>query len=223
MISDFRNLKIDKISSFKHRILNDLTTRNIINDCMPKPAIFFDRDGVIIKDCHYISKPEKVEILDGAKEIMIYAKRIGFLIIVVTNQSGITRGFLNWDDYEKVTLRMLSYIGNPFLIDGIYANSNSPEMREEKKCWRKPNPNMIFAAKEDFNLDLGNSIIIGDRLTDLEAGKKAGIRRFVHVMTGHGRNERENIKKEFSGLTDSFDLFLIDNLLEFPLRKLKFE
>ena len=222
-MSDFKDLKIDKISSFNHRILNNLTARNIINNSSPKPAIFFDRDGVIIKDCHYISKPEKVEILKGVKEIMIYAKRIGFLIIVVTNQSGITREFLTWDDYEKVTLRMLSHIGKPFLIDGIYANSNSPEIREEKKCWRKPNPNMIFAAKEDFNLDLGNSIIIGDRLTDLVAGKNAGIRRFVHVMTGHGENERENIKKEFSGSSDTFDLFLINNLLEFPLRKLKID
>jgi len=221
MTSDFKNLKIDKISNFKHRILNNFYARNVINTCSPQPAIFFDRDGVIIKDCHYISNPDKVEILKGAIEVMIYAKKIGFLIIVVTNQSGITRGFLNWDDYEKVTLRMLSHLGNPILIDGIYANSNSPDMTEEKKCWRKPNPNMLLAAKEDFNLDLENSIIIGDRLTDLVAGKNAGIRKFVHVMTGHGKNERACIKKEFSGSYDSFDLFLIGNLLEFPLRELK--
>ena len=155
MISELKNFKIDRISSFKHRILNNSTARNVINNCSQQPAIFFDRDGVIIKDCHYISNPERVEILKGVKEVMIYAKSIGFFVIVVTNQSGITRGFLNWDDYEKVTLRMLSHIGKPFLIDGIYANSNSPEMKEEKKCWRKPNPNMIFAAKEDFNLDSG--------------------------------------------------------------------
>ena len=82
----------------------------------PNKAIFFDRDGVLIKDMHYIKDSKYVSLMKGAKEILNYTNNLGYLNIVITNQSGISRNFFTWEDYESVTNRMLAMINIPEII-----------------------------------------------------------------------------------------------------------
>lgn len=191
-----------------------------------KPAVFFDRDGVLIKDCHYISKPEEVELEQGALEILNLSKSKDWLNIVVTNQSGISRGYSTWEEYKLVTARFLELIGDNLLIDGIYANGC---LEDYKSNWRKPNTGMLEQAKIDLNIDIKNSILIGDRLTDIKAGARAGLKNLFHVLTGHGKKEREDLlsnnslrsKNNIEYLTfveenNNCKLFLIDSLIDLP-------
>lgn len=191
-----------------------------------KPAVFFDRDGVLIKECHYISKPEEVELEKGALKLLNFFKSKNWLNVIVTNQSGISRGYSTWVDYKKVTERILEIIGNKSLIDGIYANGCK---NNSESNWRKPNSGMLNAAKIDLNIDIANSIIIGDRITDLQAGARAGLKNIFHVLTGHGEKERKDLfnknnflKKTnngeffiFNDKNNNCKLFLLDNLGDF--------
>ena len=153
-----------------------------------RPALFIDRDGVLIEDKHYLSDAELVQLCVGSKEILLSAQSLGYPIVVITNQSGIARGYFDWNAYERVTDRLLTLLGAEVAISAIYANGYSPTSPD--KTWRKPSPGMLLAATEDLNLDLKHSVLIGDRLCDLEAGANAGLATVVHVLTGHGKKER---------------------------------
>ena len=137
-----------------------------------KPAIFCDRDGVIIKDCNYISNPNDVSILKGTKELLNFANKLNWHFIIITNQSGIQRGILDWTQYEAITLKMLELIENKEHISGIYANGCGPDSNDS---WRKPNIGMIKEASIDFNIDIKSSILIGDEVSDIQAGIAAGV------------------------------------------------
>ena len=158
-----------------------------------KPALFLDRDGVILKECDHLSDPNKVYLEKGVKSFTEFISSKNIPIIVITNQSGIQRGKYNWKDYELVTRKMLKLLGNKVKIHAIYANSEDRTIQNIK--WRKPSPEMIFLAKRELNIDLFNSVLIGDRNSDLEAGINANIKNLIHVKTGHGEREREFIKK----------------------------
>ena len=149
----------------------------LINKRNIAPALFLDRDGIIIEDCHYIKNPHDVKIMKGAKHLINYFKKLGWKVIIITNQSGIERGFFVWKDYEKVNNKMIELLNLESKIDAIYANGCGPNSRLSN--WRKPNPDMLFEAKDDFNIDLEGSILIGDRLSDLKAGYKAGIKSII--------------------------------------------
>ena len=184
------------------------------------PALFLDRDGVIIKDCHYIKDPKDVELEEHSFELIKYAKNNNWIIIVITNQSGISKGLLTWKSYQLVTNKMISLLGevNPF--SGIYANSELDNFKDNN--WRKPSPNMIIEASFDFPIDIKKSLIIGDRLTDIQAGARAGLKNAFHVLKGHGIKERQLISKFmdskgiFSDSEFSIKLDLIDSLKNFP-------
>lgn len=181
-----------------------------------KPAIFCDRDGVLIKDCDYISNPNQVKILKGVQELLNFAKVLNWHFIIITNQSGIHRGILNWIDYESITQRMLEVIGHKDYISGIYANSCGPHSNDS---WRKPNIGMIKEASIDFNIDIKRSILIGDRLSDMIAGYRASCRKLIHVETGHGVSELNSVKSYFEKerLNNSMNnskIFFLKDLLE---------
>ena len=156
-----------------------------------KPALFLDRDGVIIKECNYIRDPSFLELEKGVLELFFSATRNCWPIIIITNQSGIEKGFFSWDDYHKVTNKMLHLIGSEFKPSAIYANSQKEFLN--KDCWRKPSPNMIFQASKDLNIKLSDSIFIGDRLSDIKAAINSGIGNIYHVKTGHGHKERKDV------------------------------
>ena len=215
----------------KKYLYSSIIPRNLSTQ---KPAIFFDRDGVLIKDCHFISSADKVEIEDGVRELIKFAKSNDWIVIIITNQSGISRGYFTWDEYKSVTNRFLEDLGLPSCIDGIYANGFDDT---RYSYWRKPNPGMIFEAQFDFNIDLSQSILIGDRFSDIKAGLKSNIQTLFHVLTGHGFKERSEIVQDLSkdkyvesyknkelSLNEkgkSTKIYLIDNLKCFPKNFLK--
>ena len=112
---------------------------------------------------------------------------------MITNQSGISKNYLSWQDYKAVNNRMIQLLGEQNPINAIYANSYTSD--KPKSNWRKPNPSMIFKAINDLNLNLTKSILIGDRVSDIIAGQRAGIPKIFHVLTGHGKKERDEILK----------------------------
>tara|TARA_S200000501_G_C20850132_1_gene755311 strand:- start:1338 stop:2000 length:663 start_codon:yes stop_codon:yes gene_type:complete len=185
-----------------------------------KPALFLDRDGVLIKDCHYISSVKQVEIEKGAKKLVRFAFNYGMHIIIVSNQSGISRNKISWDDYFKVTNKMISLFGKPNPFSAIYANSQGPNTKF--KNWRKPSPNMILRATKLLNIDIDKSIIIGDRLTDIIAGINSGIKLLVHTKTGHGMKEKIKLNNFIIKNKTNKDLkfIKIKNLFEFPLKNI---
>jgi len=155
------------------------------------PALFVDRDGTVIEDPGYIYNPEKVRLIPGAAATLRRFRDAGFSLILVTNQSGIGRGLYGWADYEAVAARLRSLLdAEDVIFDAELACAHAPDAH----CtWRKPAPGMIREAAARLDLDLGRSVIAGDKLTDLEAGAAAGIARLVHVATGHGATERERV------------------------------
>ena len=177
-----------------------------------RPALFLDRDGVIIKEKHFISKPSDVELEDGISDLIDLANMLQLPIVIITNQSGIARRITTWDDYFQVTEKMLSLIHPQNTLIAIYANGlgvDSPNF-----SWRKPSPEMILNAANFLKLDLSRSLLIGDRLSDLTSGLNAGLLNFFHLSTGHGNEEREEVKKFFSQdkYSDSIKIGYIDKL-----------
>jgi D,D-heptose 1,7-bisphosphate phosphatase len=158
---------------------------------MTEKAIFLDRDGTIIVERAYISKEEEVKLLEGAAEGIKLLKKLGFMVIVITNQSGIARGFFTIEDFEKVNQRMLELLRIKGAdLDGIYfcphlKGGIVSKYNIECEC-RKPKPGLIFKAVVKHNISLAKSFLIGDDIKDLLAGKNAGMRTIL-VLTGYGR------------------------------------
>lgn len=186
----------------------------------PTPALFLDRDGVVIEEKHYLCNPNEVSLCPGSKELIKAAHEMKWAIVVITNQSGIARGFFDWSDYERATDRLLKLLGASAPLAGIYANGHGPDAPAES--WRKPSPAMLLEASRELNLDLKQSLLIGDRLSDLEAGARSGLQRVIHVLTGHGQSERASIKawaeRQRKGFSQNqkTELWFLDSLLEFP-------
>ena len=189
----------------------------------PRPALFLDRDGVVIEDKHHLSHPDEVELCPGIHKLLKHAQQSGWPVVVITNQSGIARGYFGWEAYDAVTRRLLRLLGDDAL-SGIYANGHGPDTAANS--WRKPSPAMLNAAAADLNLDLQRSLLVGDRLSDLQAGARAGLRWVAHVCTGHGELERDQVvswhkhnrltKRENSFL----ELALLGTLQNFPLERI---
>ncbi len=156
-----------------------------------RPALFLDRDGVMIEDMNYLSDPNGISLFPGCGEVLRKAGAAGVYTVVVTNQSGIGRGYFGWADYFRVECKLIELLKREGAVpDAILANSAAGE-----HVWRKPNPGMLLAAAEVLNIDLGRSLIAGDKASDLEAGRHAGLSKGVHVSTGHGKCGTEAVRK----------------------------
>ncbi len=189
-------------SNSNHHVLILSCKKELKKSVLSRPALFLDRDGVLIEDKHYLSNPYDVELIDGASELLYECNKIGIPTIIVTNQSGINRGYYSWNDYEKVTYKLLKLLGKSSLPSAIYGNSLVESNSLES--WRKPGIGMLLAAKKDLDIDLNNSILIGDRLSDLIAAHSANLSSVVHVLTGHGLVERSFVKSRFNESKQSF-------------------
>lgn len=179
-------------------------------------SLFLDRDGVIIKECNYLHEACKVKLEHGIRDLIKAAKEKGFLVFVVTNQSGIERGYFGWDEYETVSIEMCNQLGKAYMVDGIIAWGGASESE-----FRKPNGKMLKIIECLFNVDMTRSILIGDKLTDILAGKACNIGMLVQVAAGHGKteirkytNKRENLIHGTSMLyhedTDTSAVFVRD-------------
>jgi D-glycero-D-manno-heptose 1,7-bisphosphate phosphatase len=142
-------------------------------------AVFLDRDGTIIHDADYCSDPKQVRVFEGVPEALRRLKGKGYKLIVITNQSGIGRGFFTLEQYRAVEAEVLRQLGLG-LIDATYFCPDAPE--QPSKC-RKPAPGMILEAVRDHRIDPGRSFFIGDKEIDAECGHNAGVRT-IRVRTG---------------------------------------
>jgi D-glycero-D-manno-heptose 1,7-bisphosphate phosphatase len=177
----------------------DLTDAWLRIDARPMataPAVFLDRDGTIIENVPYLADPAGVIVLPGARETIAAYRAMGFAIVIVTNQSGVARGLFDAMAYRAVEARVLECLG-PGLVDAVYACPFHPEgggVFGADHPWRKPRPGMLRDAASRFGVDLARSVMIGDSLSDIQAGVAAGVDSAIHVLTGHGRRERPAVE-----------------------------
>ncbi|MHC1764058.1 MAG: D-glycero-alpha-D-manno-heptose-1,7-bisphosphate 7-phosphatase [Verrucomicrobiia bacterium] len=149
-----------------------------------KRAVFLDRDGTIIAERNYLSDPAQVEVFPGAGRALKQATDNGFLLFIVTNQSGIGRGYYTVDDMHRVNRRVLEVLARDQVrIEKVYF---APEAPDQPSRGRKPSPQFLFDARDEFSVDLARSYVIGDKLIDLECGWNAGVRMPLLVRTGYG-------------------------------------
>lgn len=150
---------------------------------MPIKTIFLDRDGVINKEVGYLSKKDDFIFIDGIFLACRKFSELGYRIIIVTNQSGIARGLYSIIDYQKLTKWMLNEFenNNVFITDVFYCPHDP---KASCKC-RKPNPGMLLEAKKKYSISMKNSWLIGDKETDIQAARSAGINNTILVKSGH--------------------------------------
>ena len=155
-----------------------------------KPAIFLDRDGVLIEEKHYLHRPEEVVILPGVAPALRQLQTAGYLLVIVTNQSGVGRGYYTLADVEAVHAHLLRELaGQGVSFAKVYV---APEAPDQPSRGRKPSPQFLLDARAEFDLDLSRSYLVGDKLIDLECGWNAGVRKCFLVRTGYGaQTERE--------------------------------
>ena len=149
----------------------------------PSPAVFIDRDGTIMEDADYCSHPKDVRIFPGVPEALRRLKSQGFKLIIITNQSGIGRGYFTLDQYRAVESEVLRQLGDG-LVDATYYCPDVPG--QHSKC-RKPAPGMVVKATQDHQIDLSRSFLIGDKEVDVECAHNAGVRA-IRVGTGIQRD-----------------------------------
>lgn len=152
-----------------------------------RPALFLDRDGVINVDRGYVSRIADFEWMPGIFDVARAARELGLPVVVVTNQSGIGRGYYSEDDF----LALMAFVRERFSSEGapltaVYHCPFHPDAIEERfrdpdHSWRKPRPGMLLAAGDDLGIDLPRSIMLGDRIVDLQAGAAAGIRTLALI------------------------------------------
>ena len=148
---------------------------------MKSPALFIDRDGTIIKqiDGHYISSIEQIELIENIFPAILMLQNEGYLIIIVTNQAGINKGILSNEQVDEINQHIIQLLKKQGIdISAVYVCPHKPE--EQCKC-RKPQPGLLLKAAKEHNIDLENSIIIGDTDKDTEAGLNAGLKKVIKI------------------------------------------
>ncbi len=149
------------------------------------PAVFLDRDGTLMREVNYCSDPNAVEIFDGVSDSLRSLKEAGYKLFVITNQSGIGRGYFSEEQYRAVEAELSRQLGAN-LLDATYYCPDKPDTGSRR---RKPSPEMVLEAARDHHLDLARSFFVGDKAIDIECGKNAGVRTIL-VQTGYGTGER---------------------------------
>jgi len=169
-----------------------------------KRAVFLDRDGTLIVEKNYLHRVEDVDVFPGATGALARLVAAGFQLVVVTNQSGIGRGYYTLADAERVN----AFVAAEFARAGapILKSYIAPEAPDQPSRVRKPSPQFLFDARDEFGLDLANSFMIGDKLLDLECGWNAGVKRSLLVRTGYGaeyeRDAAEKLKQNQAVVVD---------------------
>lgn len=154
------------------------------------PAIFLDRDGTLIAERHYLHTPEEVEFIPGSAAALRSLQDAGFLLFIVTNQSGVGRGYFTLADVDRVHCHIEAELAaEDVTFDGFYV---APEAPDQPSRGRKPSPAFLHDAAAEHGIDLARSYVIGDKLIDLQTGWNAGCAASLLVRTGYGSaTERE--------------------------------
>lgn len=179
--------------------LNETVKRHLIDPAPrfrdqrnPLPAVFLDRDGVINEEVHYLSDVADLRLIKGAAQAIKRLNDAGIPVIVVTNQSGVARGYFTEDQLFEIHKALVAKLSDQKAsVQGIYYSPYHPsgqgDYRRDSTC-RKPEPGMLQAASDEFVINLSESILIGDRINDIRAGHAAGTKAIM-VRTGHGASE----------------------------------
>lgn len=184
------------------------------------PALFLDRDGVLIADENYLADPQLVRLLPGVPAALLRARQAGYRLICVSNQSGIGRGYFGQDDFHRVMLRLEEQLASHGVqLDSYHFCPHSPD--DDCPC-RKPRPGMLVEARRLFQLDLKSSWMIGDKGSDVAFGRQEGMGS-VLVRTGYGQSEEEAVRSRWEedsrvliaeDLPEAIDLILQQNRQE---------
>jgi D,D-heptose 1,7-bisphosphate phosphatase len=175
-------------------------------------ALFLDRDGTLNVEKGYITHPDQIELAPTVPEALVLAKKLNYRLIVITNQSGIARGFLNEEQLGLIHARLNQLLSaHGVQIEAFYYCSKHPD---DPTRMRKPKPDLLIRASDELNLDLQNSIMIGDRVLDVKAGYNAGCGSLGLIQGDFFEKE----KIEADGIADLLSgkskFFRAPNLLE---------
>lgn len=177
---------------------SESTSKFIIknNKLKSKKGLFLDRDGVLIKDVHHIKSPEEVVLCKNVREFLRKARNKGFELIVVTNQSSVSRSIISYEEYKIITEKFLSLIDYELYPDLILSSFHLPknENKLENFNWRKPGEGMINYAINLQKYEKSESGLIGDKLTDLMAGNRAGLSNIAYIKSDLHKDESLVIK-----------------------------
>ena len=150
---------------------------------MPIKTIFLDRDGVINKEVNYLSKIDDFEFIEGIFDACLYFQKLGYQIIIITNQSGIARGYYSEGDYQLISKWMLTQFEDKGIT--ILDILHCPHGPDSTCDCRKPQPGLLLKAKSKHNVDMQKSWMIGDKERDIQAANAAGIQNTILVRSGH--------------------------------------
>ncbi len=152
-------------------------------------AVFLDRDGVINIEKEYLYKIEEFEFIDGVFESVIYLQKLGYKLFIITNQSGIARGYYSLDEFNKLSSWMMDEFSKKGVkIEKLYFCPHGPN--DNCSC-RKPKTGMIDDALKEFDIDLAQSILIGDKISHIKCARNPKIGLSVIVKSGHSFDEKE--------------------------------
>lgn len=177
-------------------------------------AVFIDRDGTISEDKHFLKDPDDLELIPGSTKGIKMLNKMGYKIIVVTNQSGVARGYFSEDSVKTVNARLKELLKTGGAhIDALYycphhPTDGIPPYKGDCEC-RKPATGMIDSAVSDFNIDPSVSYVVGDKLVDIELAHRAGAKGIL-VKTGYGNKEIKRLSEESQITPD----YIAENLLE---------
>ena len=148
-------------------------------------AVFLDRDGTLIEERNYLCRPEDVVIFPGAGQALRTLQDAGFQLFIVSNQSGVGRGYFTMTDVENVHRHLFNELSR----EGVHFRKVyiAPEAPDQPSRGRKPSPQFLFDARDEFGIQLAESFMIGDKWIDLECGWNAGVKRALLVRTGYGK------------------------------------
>jgi D-glycero-D-manno-heptose 1,7-bisphosphate phosphatase len=163
-----------------------------------KRAIFIDRDGTLILEKEYLHRVDQVQFVKGAIQALRRAVEAGYLLVMVTNQSGVGRGYFTLADVENVHQHIARELAaEEVSLCAIYI---APEHPDVPSRGRKPSPQFLFDARDEYDIDLARSYMVGDKLIDLECGWNADVRKSILVRTGYGAKVE---KAEAAKLSDA--------------------
>jgi len=158
-----------------------------------QPAVFLDRDGTINQDTGYIDSPERLFIIDGAASAIKRLNSKGFRVVVITNQSGVGRGYFTKEAADSVNKKLEEVLKREGAhLDGIYYCPHHPD--DNCEC-RKPRIGLLEKAKNDLAIDFKKSYVIGDKVSDIEIAQGIGGKGIL-VLTGSGKDEKQKLDHE---------------------------
>jgi D-glycero-D-manno-heptose 1,7-bisphosphate phosphatase len=161
-----------------------------------RPALFLDRDGVVIEETSYLHRADDIIVIPGVAKVIATANKQSVAVVMVTNQSGIGRGYYGWAEFKAVQNAIIAALAaEGAIVNAVYACAHHPEgkglLAHPDHPARKPNPGMLLQAAAALTLDLRSSWLVGDKADDIEAAKRAGIAGALLVATGYGEAARE--------------------------------